>query len=102
MNRHRRWLPAVVLAATFALSGCATTHLVEWAQGEPSAYKFAQGRKDVYVRAGGTVLAFIPAVLFDVVTFPFQLIWSVYPYGSVNAPEEYLPGNEPKPDALFR
>lgn len=85
MKSMRRWVP--VLAVCALLPSCATSHLIQWSQGQPSAFNDPPASTAVYTRPGATVLAFPVAVAFDVVTFPFQLIWEVYPYGTENAPE---------------
>lgn len=80
---------AFLLAVVACLPACATSHLVRWSRDEQSAYDRPAGEKSIYVRAGGTVLAFPVTVAWDVVTFPFQWFWDVYPYGDENLPESY-------------
>lgn len=81
-----RLLPLALLAA---LNACATSHLVHWSRGERSSYDPPEPSKSIYVRAGGTVLAFPVALGWDIVTFPFQWFWDVHPYGGENTPESY-------------
>jgi uncharacterized protein YceK len=87
MKSMRRLAPVLAVAAL--LQGCATSHLINWSKGEPSAYKRPAEGNSVYVRPGATVLAFPVAVAFDVVTFPFQWVWEVYPFGEENAPDSF-------------
>lgn len=87
MKSVLRWLPVFALCAL--LQGCATSHLFSWSKGEPSAFKQPPESKSIYVRPGATVLAFPITVVWDVVTFPFQWLWNVYPYGEDNAPEKF-------------
>ncbi len=87
MKATRRCLPAFALGALL-LSGCATGNLLEWAKGAPSVYNNPQPHQDTVVRAGGTVLAFPVAVAWDIVTFPLQWIWGVYPFGTKERPED--------------
>ncbi|MFO1050964.1 MAG: hypothetical protein U1F36_01960 [Planctomycetota bacterium] len=79
---------ALLLAVLACLPACATSHLVRWSRSEPSIYDQPAAEKSVYVRAGGTVLAFPVVLAWDIVTFPFQWFWDVYPYGDQNQPDE--------------
>lgn len=87
MKCMRRWLSVITLAAL--LQGCATGHLIEWSKGEPSAFQQPAPSKSLYIRPGATFLAFPVAVAWDVVTFPFQWLWDIYPFGEDNAPESH-------------
>lgn len=84
MKSKLHWLSA--LAAAALLQGCATTHLIHWSKGETSVYKSPPASTAGYTRSWATVVAFPVAVVFDVVAFPFQYPWGVYPYGNVVAP----------------
>ena len=75
--------------SSLLISGCATSNLIEWSKGEPSQFDAPQPHQDVFVRSAGTVLAFPVALAWDVVTFPFQLIWGSYPYGTDKSPDGY-------------
>lgn len=86
MKPMRRWLP--VFALCLVLPGCATSHLIAWSKGEPSAFNQPPESKSIYVRPGAAVLAFPVTVVWDVVTLPFQYFWDIYPYGNENAPTE--------------
>ncbi|MBK8974797.1 MAG: hypothetical protein IPM29_02620 [Planctomycetes bacterium] len=89
MTRLRRLAPGLALVLALLCSSCATSHLIEWSQGRPSTYSRPSRNKSIYVRAGGTVVAFPFALAWDVVTFPFQWIWDVHPYGPINPPEDF-------------
>ncbi|MCC6783745.1 MAG: hypothetical protein IT457_12955 [Planctomycetes bacterium] len=84
--RFGKLIPLALLAC---LNACATSHLVHWSRGENSTYDRPEPSKSIYVRAGGTVLAFPVALSWDIVTFPLQWFWDVHPYGTENAPESY-------------
>jgi hypothetical protein len=88
MKIVRRCLPAFALVALL-FTGCATGHVIEWAKGAPSTFHPPPGDHDLLTRGFGTVVALPVALVWDVVTFPFQWIWDVYPYGS-----EIRPGEE--------
>lgn len=91
MNRRRLRLSGLALCLALAgvLPGCATSHLLEWSNERPSTFGQPQEQKSIYVRAGGTVIAFPVTVVWDTATFPFQWIWGVYPYGEETAPSEF-------------
>ncbi len=80
---------AVLALATFPLASCSTFNLVHWAQDEPSVYAEPQGEfSRGIVKPFVTVVGFPVAVVWDIVTFPFQIIGGVYPYSdSVMTPE---------------
>ena len=82
-------LKLLALAALCVTPSCATDHLLEWANDRPSTYDQPDTQRSTYVRAGGTVLAFPFTVIWDVITFPFQLAFGVHPYGEENSPEFY-------------
>jgi hypothetical protein len=84
--KARLALPLVLLAAA-CLPACATSHLVRWSKAEKSTFSQPSQDKSVYVRAGGTVVAFPVAVAWDIVTFPFQWFWDVHPYGAELPPD---------------
>ena len=73
--------------ASLALEGCATSHLVRWSKGEKSYYAEPSGGKE-YVIAPATVIMFPVTLGWDIVTFPFQLIWGIYPYGGDLDPKQ--------------
>jgi len=72
----------------FAFQGCATRHLLRWSRGEASIYPQPHVDSAPYVHPAGAVLAMPVTVVWDVVTFPFQWLWDVYPYGSELVPDE--------------
>ena len=79
-------LQLLALAALFVTPSCATDHLLEWAADRPSAYDKPDQRRSIYLRAGGTFLALPVTVVWDVVTFPFQIGFGVHPYGEEASP----------------
>jgi hypothetical protein len=87
MNKTVRRPCPGLFALVLLLPGCATGHLIRWSRGEDSTFSRPPATKDVYVRAGGTVLALPVTVVWDVATFPFQWIWDVYPYGGSLDPD---------------
>jgi hypothetical protein len=87
IDRFKRLLAGPALLA-FLLTGCATSHVIEWSKGEKSAFNQPNVRQAIFVHTGGTLLALPVAVVWDVVTFPFQILWNVHPYGDVETPEE--------------
>ena len=77
-------LKRTCLALLFALplTSCGTTHLVRWANDEPSIYweptgDYSRGILKPFV----TVVGFPVTLVWDVATFPFQAIMGTYPYG---------------------
>ncbi len=87
MMRRRIGLCALALILLLVPS-CATRNLVRWSKGEDSIYQQPVGRNEIFVRAGGTVLAFPVAIVWDVLTFPFQWLWGAYPYGDELDPDK--------------
>jgi len=79
----------LVLACAVPLSSCGTFNLVKWAQDKPSVYAEPQGEVSRgFLKPVVTVVGFPVAVVWDVLTFPFQIIGGVYPYSdSVMEPE---------------
>ena len=72
----------LALLCTMPLAGCSTTHLVRWAMDEPSVYHEPEGDVSRGVLKGFvTFVGFPIAVVWDIGTFPFQLIGGAYPYG---------------------
>ena len=70
------------------LQGCATNHLFRWTRGEASQWKQPADNGTDYVRPAGLVLALPVTLVWDGITFPFQWIWGVYPYGPSSSPED--------------
>ena len=85
MNPRLR-IAVLALLLGLCLPGCATTHVVAWSKAEPSTFGQPEESKSPFVRPAGTVLALPIAFVWDVVTFPFQWLWDVHPYGEVAAP----------------
>ena len=83
MKIRRLLLPALLC---FAMSSCATNHLLRWSRGEQSL--FSQPGEDAapYVIPAGTVLALPVTAAWDILTFPFQFLWDVHPFGPTMAP----------------
>jgi len=87
-SKLRTSLLAVTLA--MATSACATNHLLEWSKGEPSMFHQPLDKQNqAMLWPGATVVAFLPFVAWDAVTFPFQLVWGIYPYGGRLEPDPY-------------
>ncbi len=83
----RRASLACALALSLCLGSCATNHVLNWSVGDPSMYKQnPDHRKRAFLNTGGTLVALPAAIAWDVVTFPFQYIWGVYPYGDILHP----------------
>ncbi len=77
-------LTKVCLALLFSLPmvSCSTVNLVRWGTDESSVYyeptgEFSRGMLKPFV----TVIGFPVTLAWDVGTFPFQLLFGVYPYG---------------------
>ncbi|MEO0480319.1 MAG: hypothetical protein AAF196_12635 [Planctomycetota bacterium] len=85
MKRLRLSLSAVLLL--LVTPSCATDHLLEWASKKPSAYRQPDENRSVFVRGGGTFVALPFAVVWDVLTLPFQLAFGVHPYGDEYSPQ---------------
>lgn len=93
--RSLRLRTAVLLTiASLACTSCATRHLLNWSRGERSLFAQPQEQQASFVRPAGTVLVLPVAAVWDVITFPFQWIWDVYPYGPSLEPDAL----EPEPD----
>ena len=88
MPRSFRTTTALALLGFLALQGCATSHLFRWTRGEASQWKQPAANATDYVRPAGLILGLPVTVVWDGVTFPFQLIWGVYPYGPSSSPED--------------
>ncbi len=84
--RLAKLLSVLLLAG---LPACATSHLIHWSKAEQSAFDQPEPNKSIFVRAGGTVLAFPVALSWDIVTFPFQWFWDLHPYGAEKSPDYY-------------
>lgn len=71
---------ALLLAAALALPGCFTTNGVRWTYGKPSAYTPPdQDMENAGVRAICGVPLIVTSFALDVVTWPFQLLFGVWP-----------------------
>ncbi len=88
MPRSFRILTALALLGLFGLQGCATNHLLRWTRGEASQWKQPAANAVDYVRPAGLILGLPVTVVWDVVSFPFQWVWGVYPYGQASSPED--------------
>jgi hypothetical protein len=88
MPRSFPKLTALALFGLLGLQGCATSHLFRWTRGEASQWKQPAANSVDYVRPAGVVLGLPIALVWDGITFPFQLIWGVYPYGPSSSPED--------------
>lgn len=89
-------LAAMLAAGCGGLQSCATNHLLEWSEGKPSIFSQPSEENRSYVHPAGLVLGLPITVTWDVVTFPFQFLWDVFPYGSEMRPEDDVsPTGEP-------
>ena len=87
-------LPAVLLLACSLLPSCATANSVRWTYGKSSAYPPpGELAEDVAWRAvvGGPLI--LGSLAFDVVTFPFQAIFGVWPWWGSRS-EHMVPRDE--------
>jgi hypothetical protein len=76
----RRKLGALALLSLLALPACGTTNGVRWAYGKSSVY----GKPDAWSESVGIRAMFgVPMIAggfaFDAVTWPFQLLFGVWP-----------------------
>jgi hypothetical protein len=75
------------LVSALTLSSCATSHLFRWSAGKPSLYGQPDGEfMQSLVHPIGTIAALPLTLVWDVATFPGQLIWRVHPYGHNTSP----------------
>ena len=84
MKRNRSVLAGLALLVVLPLTftSCATTHLVRWGFGETSMYREQETEfGNSFLRPGFTTIGLPIAGAWDLATLPFQLIWSVYPWG---------------------
>lgn len=73
----------LLLALVCLLPSCATTNLARWGFDATSAVDEPHGEVSrAVLKPGATIIGMPVAVAWDVVTFPFQAIFGVYPYGS--------------------
>ena len=73
---------SLLLLLVLPLAACGTTNLVRWGTDHDSIYaepdsEFERGMLKPFVTIVGLPVAFA----WDVVTFPFQITFQVYPYG---------------------
>ena len=89
MKRAIRNIGLVLLCA-LPMTSCGTSHLIRWAQDEPSIYNEPESDLSRGLWKGFvTVVGFPVAVIWDVFTFPFQIIGGAHPYGeSTFQPED--------------
>jgi len=72
----------LALCCTIPLSACSTFNLVRWGTNESTIYNEPDGGfADGILKPSVTVIGFPVAVVWDVVTFPFQILFGTYPYG---------------------
>jgi hypothetical protein len=76
-----RTLSALLLLGV--CSSCATTNLARWGWDETSVIDEPHGEVSrSFLKPGATVIGMPIAVAWDIATFPFQLVFGVYPYGN--------------------
>ena len=87
-------LLCVALLALLFLPSCATTHSIRWAYGKTSTFTEPthQFSSDVLKPMIGVPVV-VTAVGWDVVTFPFQAIFGVWPFWG-DASLHMVPGEE--------
>lgn len=74
-------LPKALFLAVALLPSCATSNSICWTYGKPSAYpKPGELAEDVAWRAVIGAPLILGSVAFDVVTFPFQAVFGVWPW----------------------
>jgi hypothetical protein len=66
-----------------AAGSCATSNLARWGFDEDSVYAEPDGEVSrAFLKPPLTLVGMPVAVGWDVVTFPFQIVFGVHPYGS--------------------
>lgn len=84
----RNALLACALSLPMCLGSCAMNHVYNWSVGDPSMYSQNPDlRQRAFLNPGGAFVAMPAAFAWDLVTFPFQIIWGVYPFGDVLDPK---------------
>lgn len=82
MKRSRKALLAVACLATLSFTSCATSNLIRWGLDRPSVYHEPDSELSRGILKPTVTFLGVPvAVVWDVVTLPFQAIFGVYPYG---------------------
>ena len=72
---------APLFVVSSSLTSCATTHLWEWGMDpNPASDDSVSEVERAIIKPGATVFATPFAFAWDVITFPFQLGFGVYPY----------------------
>jgi hypothetical protein len=79
----KRFISSLLLAVLLlSLNSCATTHLWRWGLGKTSAVHTVDNEQmEAFVKPSSTIVGTPLALAWDVATFPFQLIFWVFPYG---------------------
>jgi hypothetical protein len=71
------------LVCALSLSSCASSNLARWGFDKDNIYSEPDGELSRgLLKPSVTIIGMPVAVVWDVVTFPFQLIFGVHPYGS--------------------
>jgi hypothetical protein len=74
---------ALCLVCAASLTSCASSNLVRWGFDKDSVYAQPDGEVSrSMLKPSLTILGMPIAFAWDVVTFPFQIIFGVHPYGS--------------------
>ncbi len=84
MKRTSSVLAGLVLLAVlpFTFTSCASSHLVRWSFGKSSNYREHDTELgNSVLKPTVTVIALPITGVWDIATFPFQMIWGVYPWG---------------------
>ena len=80
MNKPAKAL--LLLACLLPLHSCATVNLWRWGMDDSSVYSEPKGDVSAGMMKPLATLVGTPVTaVWDVVTFPFQAIFGVYPYG---------------------
>lgn len=75
-----RLVAASALACVF-LQSCGTAHAVRWAYGKPSVFEEPSAHsEECALRAGIGIPVIVGGAMFDVVTFPAQALFGVWPW----------------------
>jgi hypothetical protein len=74
---------ALSVLCAASLTSCASSNLARWGFDKDSVYSEPSGEfSRAVLKPSLTILGMPVAFAWDVVTFPFQIIFGVHPYGS--------------------
>jgi hypothetical protein len=76
----KKSLPALALLSVCCLAACGTVNTVRWAYGKPNVFEEPSSvSESVGWRAWIGAPVIVGGVVWDVVTWPFQLVFGVWP-----------------------